>query len=39
MKPPKRIQTASVRGVETPFDVFITSKKYNKKRYVALIST
>jgi hypothetical protein len=39
MKPPNRMQTASVNGSEIPFLTGMTLKKYRKKRYDALVST
>jgi len=39
MKPPNKMQTANVNGFEIPFFSGMTSKKYRKKRYDALIST
>jgi hypothetical protein len=32
IKPPNRMQTAKVRGAETPFTGFAIPKKYKEKR-------
>ena len=39
MKPPNRMQTAKVKGGETPAEASMTSKKYIRNRYAALNNT
>jgi hypothetical protein len=39
MKPPNKMQTANVKGAETPLAASLTPKKYRRKMYTVLAMT